>query len=173
MGNSDKNKKIIKVVGIVLVVVFVILVALALFSKRPQNAGTGTTSIQDYNARIDYHDEMNCHVGDKKDKGALNVSATDGWTKISIENYELNGEKVTIHVVDDSVYLKSSSEKSIYSLEYFNKANNVDLYESLKLSEDDSRKIYCYAQSDEKYQIEKPTEYKNLIWKTVQDEEAN
>ena len=171
MDSSVRKTKIIKISAIVLAILLVIFVALILFSKRPQTAGKGTTSVEAFNARIDYHDEMNCRVGDKKDD-AYNVAATDGWEQVTIENYELNGQKTTIYIVGEKYYVKANDSAKVYNLEYLNQLYGINFVESLKLSEDDDRKIYCDSQDVAKYQIENQLSYEDLSWKEAEHEEA-
>ena len=171
MDSSVRKTKIFKTIAIILAVLLIIFVALILFSKRPQTAGKGSISAEDFNARIEYHDEMNCRVGDKKDD-AYNLAATDGWEQVTIENYELNGEKITIHIVGEKYYVKTGDSAKIYNLDYLNELYNFDFIESLKLSNDDERKIYCGSQDKTKYQMEDRLKYEDQSWKEAKHEEA-
>lgn len=171
MNNSDKKQKIIKIAIIAVSVFFGVFIILILISQRPQNAGTGNASVGDFNARIDYHDEMNCRVGDKKDNSSFVVAAKDGWNEAVIENFEIDGQKTNLHVIGDKIYVDKGGDKKAYNIAYFNYEYSLDFPNSLMLSSDDSRKIRCSAQDEEVYQIGDLKNYEDISWKKVPNEE--
>lgn len=171
MDNGAKKQKLTKIALIVFVIVVAFFLGLILYSRRPQRVGKGKTSVADFNSRIDYHDEMNCVVGEKNNNDNLVISATDGWANALIENYDLANEKVTIRIADDKYYVDAPSGKKIYNLEYFNYEYKIDFFESLKLSDDDARPINCYAQDSSKYVLKNPREYEDYSMRKVEDEE--
>lgn len=171
MDNNVKKQKIIKLALVIFACVIVVFLGLIIYSKRTQVAGKGKTSIDDYNARIEYRDEMNCNVGEQKDESHFILAATDGWDNVSIENYDLNGEKVSIIISEDKLYVDASSGKKIYSLDYFNYEYKTDLFEDLKLSDGDSRAVRCYAQDSSKYDLRNSRQYEDWSSRKVPNEE--
>lgn len=171
MDNSNKKRKFLKIVLIILAVIGAIFLVLVLISKRPQHAGAGKTEVADYNARIDYRDEMNCRVGNKGDSNSFVVAATDGWSKLYVGDYDLNGRKVTIRIENETLYFEADSDRIKYDPGYFDYANNINLIESLKLQEGDSRKISCKGQETNLYDITGYRKFEDLTMKKAPHEE--
>lgn len=172
MDNSAKNKKFRKIIAIIVVVVLVVFALLVIISKRPQHAGAGKTSAEDYNSRIDYRDEMNCRVGGSGDEGGFVLAATDGWSKVSIENLEINGTKVNIKIIDDAIYYNDGSDKLFaYNLDYLNHEKNIDLFEMLKVNNSGTT-ISCRGQNKNMYVVENQARYKDITsWKYFDETE--
>lgn len=172
MNNSDKKQKLKKIAIISAAIFFGVFIILIMISQRPQTAGKGNVSASDYNDRIDYRDEMNCRIGGKKDESGFTVAAKDGWSEVAIKNYDLNGQKVQLHMVGEKLYVNRDGDLKIYNVDYFNHEFSQNFPDSLMLSEGDSRKIHCTSQETSDYIIEKQRDYEDLSWKQVENEEA-
>lgn len=160
--SAQKRKRLITIIGVSAGSFLVILAIIVLAIRRFSNTGAGDISVEEFNARIEYHDAMNCTVydGNKAKSSDYAVTAKDGWDEVYISNIWLADNVTDIIYVDDLIYsvvyngAKNDrnviKEKSfIETKEQFTKRTGLEFPDGLMLDNSDNRKIHCKAQGDE------------------------
>lgn len=160
--SAQKRKRLITIIGVSAGSFLAILAIIVLAIRRFSNTGAGDISVEEFNARIEYHDAMNCTVydGNKAKSSDYAVTAKDGWDEVYISNIWLADNVTDIIYVDDLIYsvvyngAKNDrnviKEKSfIETKEQFTKRTGLEFPDGLMLDNSDNRKIHCKAQGDE------------------------
>lgn len=160
--SAQKRKRLITIIGVSAGSFLAILAIIVLAIRRFSNTGAGDISVEEFNARIEYHDAMNCtaYEGGKAKSSDYAVTAKDGWDEAYISNIWLADNVTDIIYVDDLIYsvvykgAKNDKnvikEKSfIETKEQFTKRTGLEFPDGLMLDNSDNRKIHCKAQGDE------------------------
>ena len=174
--SAQKRKRLLTIIGISAGSILVVLAIIVLAIRRYSNAGAGDISVEEFNARIEYHDVMNCTVyeGSKVKSSDFVVLAKDGWDEAYIGNIWLADNVTDIIYVNDLIYsvvydgVKNDKnvvkEKSfIETEEQFTKRTGLEFPEGLMLDLSDNRNIHCKAQGDElEYYLPNVSRFTNI-----------
>ena len=160
--DSQKRKRILAIIGIAAISILVILGIIVLAMRRFSNAGAGDISVEEFNARIEYHDAMKCTLfeGNRTKDSDYMLLANDGWSEVYVRNVWLADNMTDIFYANGRIYSvvyngakkdrNIVKEKSfIETKEQFAKRTGVNFPEGLKLAGDDAHKIRCEAQGNE------------------------